>query len=122
MDVARTSGFSLVELLAVLGLMAVLTAIALPGWNRLVPAFHLDSSARQVQSELHGIRMRAAAENLSFQLVYAEGGSGYTIQKDGKNWQTKSLPEGIFISKAGAISFSPRRIPTRSRRRRAPRG
>ena len=108
MNFNRRFGFSVIELLAVLTLMGIVAGIALPGWNRLLPAYQLDSSARQVQSELHSIRMRAAAENLNFQLVYAEGASDYTIQKEGKNWQTKPLPDGILVSKAGTISFSPR--------------
>jgi Tfp pilus assembly protein FimT len=88
--------------------MGIVVGIALPGWNRLLPSYHLSSSARQVQSELHNIRMRAAAENIPFQFVYVEGASDYTILKEGKNGQTKSLPEGISVSKTGTISFSPR--------------
>jgi len=88
--------------------MGIVVGIALPGWNRLLPSYHLSSSARQVQSELHNIRMRAAAENIPFQFVYVEGASDYTILKEGKNGKTKSLPEGISVSKTGTISFSPR--------------
>ena len=88
--------------------MGIVVGIALPGWNRLLPSYHLSSSARQVQSELHNIRMRAAAENIPFQFVYVEGASDYTILKEGKNGQTKSFPEGISVSKTGTISFSPR--------------
>ena len=108
MRVKDTSGFSLIELVAALTVMAIVTAIALPGWNRILPGFHLESSARQIQSELHSIRMRAAAENLNFQFVYTEGASDYTIQREGKSWVTKPLSDGISISKGGTISFSPR--------------
>jgi len=104
----RGFGFSVIELLTVLAVMGIMAGIALPGWNRLLPSYRLSSSARQVQSELHTIRMRAAAENISFQFVYVEGASDYTILKEGKNGQTKPLPEGISVSKAGTISFSPR--------------
>ena len=108
MNCNRGFGFSVIELLTVLAVMGIVVGIALPGWNRLLPSYHLSSSARQVQSELHNIRMRAAAENIPFQFVYVEGASDYTILKEGKNRQTKSLPEGISVSKTGTISFSPR--------------
>ena len=108
MRLEHAPGLSLIELIVTLTVMAIVAAIALPGWYRTLPGFHLESSARQVQSELHGIRMRAAAENLTIQLVYADGAADYTIQKQGKDWVTKPLPEGISISKGGSISFSPR--------------
>ena len=108
MNCNRGFGFSVIELLTVLAVMGIVVGIALPGWNRLLPSYHLSSSARQVQSELHNIRMRAAAENIPFQFVYVEGASDYTILKEGKNGQTKSLPEGISVGKTGTISFSPR--------------
>jgi len=104
----RGFGFSVIELLTVLAVMAIMAGFALPGWIRLLPSYHLSSSARQVQSELNSIRMRAVAENVNFQFVYTEGGADYSILKEGKNWQSKVLPEGISITKAGAISFSPR--------------
>jgi len=108
MDSTHASGFSLIELVAALTVMGIVAAIALPGWNRVLPTFQLESSARQVQSELHNVRMRAAADNVSYQLLYSQGAADYTIQKDGKTWATKPLPEGILITKAGSISFSPR--------------
>jgi Tfp pilus assembly protein FimT len=54
------------------------------------------------------MKMRAAAENAGLQLVYLAGSSQYTIQADTKILATKPLPEGIVITKAGTISFSPR--------------
>ena len=101
-------GFSVLELVVALALVGILAAIALPGWSRLLPAYQLDGSVRQVQSELHSIKMRAAAQNAKFQLAYLADASQYMIQSDGKVLATKPLPEGIVITKAGSISFSPR--------------
>lgn len=102
------SGFSLLEIMVALAVMGIVAAIALPSWSRLLPSYRLNGAARQIQSELHHIRMRAAAENISFQLTYLDGASAYTIQKDLKTVVDKPLPEGVVISKAGTISFSPR--------------
>ena len=101
-------GFSVLELVVALALAGILAAIALPGWSRLLPAYQLDGSVRQVQSELHSIKMRAVSENTAFQLAYLADASQYTIHSDGKVLAAKPLPEGIVITKAGAISFSPR--------------
>ncbi|MGH8546672.1 MAG: pilus assembly FimT family protein, partial [Gammaproteobacteria bacterium] len=75
-------GFSLLEVVVAVALMGIVAAIALPSWSKLVPSYRLNSSVRQVQSELHNIKMRAVAENVSFQLAYLEGASAYTIQKE----------------------------------------
>jgi len=104
----QVSGFSTIELIVAVGLAGALAAIALPRWNSLLPNYSLNSSARQVQSELHQIKMRAAAENIGYQLSYLQGANEYTVQRDSKAVATKPIAEGTTITKDGVISFSPR--------------
>ena len=108
MDSKSQDGYSLIELVVAVTLAGILAAIALPGWNKLLPSYQLDSSVRQFQSELHNIKMRAAAENVGFQLVYANGAANYTIQRDSAVLVTKPLPTGVVVTNGGIISFSPR--------------
>ena len=107
-DLEFEPGYSLIELVVTLAVASILAAIALPSWNKLLPSYQLDSSARQVQSELHNIKMRAAAENVSFQLVYSDGTASYEIKRESAFLVTKPLPAGIVVTNAGTISFSPR--------------
>ena len=101
-------GYSLIELIATMAMAGILAAIALPSWNRLLPSYQLDSSARHVHSELHSIKMRAATENVGFQLVYSDGAVGYSIKRESAVLVTKPLPAGVVVTSTGAISFSPR--------------
>jgi prepilin-type N-terminal cleavage/methylation domain-containing protein len=107
-NVQRPNGFSSIELIVVMGIMGIVAAIALPKWNNWLPTYALNNSTRQVQSELHNIKMRAAAENVGFQLAYVQGANTYTIQRDSKALVTKPIAEGTTITKDGTISFSPR--------------
>jgi prepilin-type N-terminal cleavage/methylation domain-containing protein len=104
----KIGGFSAIELIVALSIAGALAAIALPRWTSLIPNYALNSATRQVQSELHQIKMRAAAENVGFQLSYLQGAGAYTIQRDSKAVATKPLAEGTTITKDGVISFSPR--------------
>jgi len=108
MDVTTGRGFSIIELLAALTIAGILAGLALPGWNRLLPGQHLTSATRVVHSELQSIKMRAAAQNLSYRLVYTANSLEYSIEKNGNLVSTKPLPDGVSITKGGTISFSPR--------------
>ena len=108
MDSKFEPGYSVIELIIALAVAGILAAIALPNWNKLLPSYQLDTSVRQFQSELHNIKMRAAAENVGFQLVYSNGAADYTIQRDSAVLVTKPLQPGVVVANAGTISFSPR--------------
>jgi len=101
-------GFSSIEILAGLVLMGIIAAIALPNWRGLFPTYALNNSTRQIQSEVHYLKMRAAAENIGFQLAYQPGADHYTIYRDSQVVGTKPLAQGTSITKAGSIAFSPR--------------
>jgi len=101
-------GFSTIEVLAGVALMGIVAAIALPNWRGLFPTYALNNATRQIQSELHHLKMRAAAENVGFEFAFVQGARDYTIQRDSKALVTKPLTEGTTITKAGTISFSPR--------------
>ena len=87
------NAFSTIELLVTVAVMGIVAAVALPNWRSLVPNYALNNSLRQIQSELHSIKIRAAAENIGFQFTYLQDASEYTIQRDSIPLQTKPLPQ-----------------------------
>jgi prepilin-type N-terminal cleavage/methylation domain-containing protein len=107
MGVINIRGFSAVELITAVALIGIVAAIALPSWMSLSPTYSLNNSVRQIQSELHSIKMRAAAEGVPFQMAYSQGATVYTIKRAAQTVTTKPIAEGTMIQKDGLISFSP---------------
>jgi len=107
MGVVNIRGFSVVELIAAVALMGIVAVIGAPHWMGLSPTYSLNNSVRQIQSELHSIKMRAATEGVAFQMTYSQGATAYTIKRDAQTVVTKPIAEGTMIIKDGMISFSP---------------
>lgn len=113
----QDDGFTLTEIIVAMAIMAILAAIAIPNWSTLLPNYALNSAARQVQSELHRLKSRAAAENAKFRLVFSVASASYTIQKDSGSGYTatgesRTLPDGITLANTSAtiLGFTSRGI------------
>jgi len=86
----KQSGFSLVELMVVLSIMAVIAAVCIPAVVNALPAYRLEHAARQLSGQLRKARSTAIRENRKVEVRFFAGQRTYRI--DGR---TMTLAEGI---------------------------
>ncbi len=99
-------GFTVVELLTVIGIMMIITAIATPSFYYWLPTYRLSSGARQVSADLQLARMKAISQNTTYRLNFISG-TQYQFEKDaGFTLESGpfTLPDGITASPTGATS------------------
>lgn len=105
-------GFTIMEILVVLAIFGLMAAIAIPTWIILLPTYALNSAARQVQSELHRIKMQAIAENVTFRLAFSDTADNYTVERIAGTTTTqqgtKPLPEQIDVRNSITLGFTSR--------------
>ena len=63
-------GFSLTELMVVLVIFGIMTAIALPGFNKFMRALDLNNQVQVTASRLRVARQRAITENNTYRVWY----------------------------------------------------
>ena len=66
---SSTQGFSLVELLVCLGVVAAVSAFALPSWQRLQERSRIEAARDQLMSDLQTARVRAIQRGEALQLA-----------------------------------------------------
>jgi len=99
-------GFTVMELMVVVGLMAIISAIAMPSFISWLPSYRLSAGARQVAGDLQLARMKAISQNTTYRLNFISG-TQYRLEKDaGFTLESGpfTLPTGITASPTGATS------------------
>jgi prepilin-type N-terminal cleavage/methylation domain-containing protein len=109
---SRQAGFTLIEMMAVLGIMAILMAIAIPRFMSVLPGLRVTQAARQLATDLQLARMKAISQNRRFRVNFVSATS-YTIERDnGGAFVTDSgpynLPDGILAAVGATWAFQPR--------------
>ena len=104
------AGFTVAELMVTIGVMGILTAIALPRFLATLPGLRLSDAARQVATDLQQLRMKAIAQNIPYQITFAT--STYVLQRCSGSCTDDSgaiaLPQGITVTAPTAPQFQPR--------------
>ncbi len=100
------SGFTLVEALVVIVIMAVLAGIAIPGFARWLPDYRLRGAARDLYSNLQFAKSGAIRDRADWSVEFP-GGNTYRIVNGGGVVKTVNLQEyksGVAFGAGGASS------------------
>ena len=89
----KQSGFTLIELMIIIAIMAIFAAIAVPNFLSYLPKSRLNGAARQVMGDLMAARMKAVSLNHSVK-VFFYSNHEYKICDDADNSGTVADGEG----------------------------
>lgn len=67
------SGFTLVELVVIIVIMGIVSAMAIGGLSTLIPRHHVKSAAQQLRADLQKARLEAVKSNRDALVVFASG-------------------------------------------------
>ncbi|RJP87660.1 MAG: prepilin-type N-terminal cleavage/methylation domain-containing protein [Desulfobacteraceae bacterium] len=100
----KNAGFTLMELMISIAIVATLSAIAVPNMIVWRNNMQFNASVRMVKSAIEGVRMHAIKSNMPARLDFTDGGDTFDIVK----WdpvanafgaaETFELPTGAFIA------------------------
>jgi prepilin-type N-terminal cleavage/methylation domain-containing protein len=112
------SGFSLFELMIVIGIIAILSAITVPniiGWYQHQG---LRNAVVELQSNLQLVKMAAVKQNQNCSINFNIGAGSYDIDCTGKTVSLGTYPGGVVFDSpngsgtAGVLTFTSRGICT----------
>lgn len=104
-------GYSLIELLVVVGLMGVVASIAIPAFIDLAPRMRLKSAARNIVSDMQLARTKALRDSSTWAIQFDTGtDAGYRVLSDDgadDTWNTSDdlVYKSVKLSNYTNISY-----------------
>jgi prepilin-type N-terminal cleavage/methylation domain-containing protein len=96
----KHSGFTIVELMTVIAILAVMTAIAVPNFLSWIPEKRLMSASDDVFSNLQYARIGAIRNNTDWALEFNTGANSYIVLSDYKG--TNTVVKSVALSSYGS--------------------
>jgi prepilin-type N-terminal cleavage/methylation domain-containing protein len=113
-----TSGFSLIELIIALALVAIVSAFGIPQFQRYAANDNLKTATREVTGDFFTVRQMAVGENLNvYDLTFNVGGNSYSLTRadTGVTLWTKSFDSFGSGCRLQSVNFSGTTVSFKSR-------
>ena len=112
-------GFTLIELMIVIGIIGVLSAVSLYSWQGYQNNVNLRTAAEEVMSDIASCKQRAVSEGINYCIQFTDGSPNYSINASSCDAPTQtqakiltSFGSGLTISNTNfnsdRVSFLPR--------------
>jgi len=75
----KDSGFTLLELMVVIGIVGILSAVAIPSYFQWLPRHRVGSAARTVMSTLEFARINAVKTNADVDVIFDWANESLTV-------------------------------------------
>ncbi len=69
----NSKGFSVIELIIVIGIMAIITTIAIPEFTKWKTKYSIESDVKSIENFIQQVRMKAFTEKINLKIVSGTG-------------------------------------------------
>ncbi len=108
----RNQGFTLIELITVIAIIALVAGIVMPSVTTWLPKYRLRSGAEEIQSALQLARLGAIKQNTNSVVAFDTANHTFRATINGQMLKFGKMPAGITIdsitSPAGKVEFDSR--------------
>jgi type II secretion system protein H len=90
------AGFTLIEMLVVLVILAIITALAAPNASRWIESYTVKKVGRQLVSDLQLAKLKTISQGVQHRILFDPTNKAYTIQQlNAGVWQQVDIPRSL---------------------------
>jgi len=93
----KDSGFTLMEIMVVIGIVGILSAIAIPSYFQWLPRHQVGNAARTVMSTLEFARINAVKTNADVTVIFDWANERLTVDSGGTTLRTRQMPNDVDL-------------------------